>query len=95
MSQTKQILLAFLIPFLPAVGLALSRDYFFRIGCFPSAELPGKIICDLPSTSFAMYALLIICLFILSLILPPFITWWALNSKRKKLKQNQLFNKWK
>jgi hypothetical protein len=90
MKQTKQILLAFLIPFLPAVGLALLRDYFFRIGCFPSDEFPGRTVCDTPSTSFAIYALLIIGLFILSLLLPPVISWWALNNKRKQLKQKPI-----
>jgi cbb3-type cytochrome oxidase subunit 3 len=85
MSQTKQILLAFLIPFLLAVALWLLRGQFFLIGCMPSPEFPGRVVCDTPSTALAMYGLLIIGLFVLSLILPPLITWWALNNKRKKI----------
>ena len=90
MKLTKQILIAFLLPFCSAVGLFLLRDRIFLIGCMPSPEVPGRIICDTPHIGFAIYALVIIGLFILSLLLPPFVSWRALHKKRKILKRNPI-----
>lgn len=95
MSQTKQILLAFLIPFSLAVGLASLGDYFFPQSCM-TAEINGETVCfsyDERGWSFVegMYTFLVIGLFLASLILPPFITRRAYQSKRSELKATSVF----
>jgi len=90
MSQTKQILLAFLVPFLPAVGLALFKNYYFTHGCLPSAEIPERLVCSQISKFEIGCILLIVSLFFLSLILPPFITWRALQKSRNRLEMKTI-----
>jgi hypothetical protein len=94
MNQTKQILLAFLIPFAFGVGLAFLGDSFFY-PCTTSVEMNGEIICfTYPeySTSLAetFYMFLVIGLFLTSLILPPFLTRRAYQNKRSRLEMKSI-----
>ena len=98
MNQTKQIVLAFLIPFSLAVGLALFANYFFpHGGCLP-AEVRGEVVCfsyhDYPQTSFAedAYTFLMIGLFLAALILPSFITRRTYQSKLGEINKKSIFN---
>jgi len=88
MKQTKQILLAFGIPFFLTVALAFLGDYVFPAVCTSSAVIEGREICfeyhdeSLLETG---YGLLILGLFILALVLPSFVTMRAYQNRRNKL----------
>jgi hypothetical protein len=86
MNQTKQILLAFLIPFGMSVGLVFFKKYYFTHGCVSSPEMPGYITCDAVSIFEMVIISLIVGLFFTSLILPPFLTKRSYQSKRNSLK---------
>jgi hypothetical protein len=90
MSQTKQILLVFLIPFGLSVGLASFKNYYYTHGCVSSLEIPGKEICEQISIVEMICILLIIGLFFSSLILPPFMTWRTHQKKRNALKMKAI-----
>jgi hypothetical protein len=85
MSQTKQILLAFLIPFILGVSLAFLGFYIFPLGCFTQTVIRGEIVCIGESWIEIVNTLLIWGLFVTSLILPPFLTKRAYQSKRSSL----------
>jgi hypothetical protein len=95
MTSKKQILLAFLIPFLPAISLAVFKNYYFTHGCVPSAEIPGSLVCSQISKFEIGCILLIIILFIISVILPPFITSRTYQKTLNRLKMKQSLNKWR
>ncbi len=97
MSQTKQILLAFLIPFILAVVLESFGRYFFPACRSSYTEIDAIVFCleyhsvPLPvdvSLAEKGYALLILSLFICSLILPPFITLRAYQNKKSEFKSS-------
>jgi hypothetical protein len=93
MSQTKQILLAFLIPFILCISLAFLENYFFP-KCFYSAEIQRGTVCIDNYEAFSLieiaYGFLTIGLFLASLILPPFLTRRAYQSKLSKLKMKSI-----
>jgi hypothetical protein len=94
MKQTKQILLAFLIPLFLAVGLLVARIYIFY----------GSNIFDTDAGAvFALYegygapleaeilGLLIWGMFILSFILPSFVMMRTYQSRKNKLEAASIF----
>jgi len=95
MNQTKQIVLAFLIPFSLAVGLVALRDYFFPLSSCLTTEVRGEEGCFSYhySSSFTedAYKFLIISLFLASLILPAFITRQAYQSKLGEINSKTIF----
>ncbi len=94
MSLTKQILLAFSIPFILAVGLAFLGDYFFFPGCVSTFVIYGEMFCSSYSDRTSFYALfyviLVIGLFLASLILPPFLSRRVYQSRRNKLESGSI-----
>jgi hypothetical protein len=94
MKQTKQILAAFLIPFFLAAGSALLGEYIFPPVCTSSSEIQGEIVCfEFHNESLIEtgYGLLILGLFFLSLILPPFLTRRTYQARRNKLEPASIF----
>src|SRR5215218_7733277 len=94
MSQTKKILLSFLIPLILAIVLEFLGSYFFPTCHSSYTKIDGIVFCleyhsvPLPvDVSFAEkgYALLILSLFICSLILPSFITLRVYQNKESQL----------
>ena len=94
MTSYKKLLLIFLIPFVLSVGLALLGNYLFPPVCTSSAEIKGKLVCfdQLYDDSWTreFYGFLIICLFIVSVILPPLITWREYQSQKTERKLKSL-----
>ena len=73
MTDKKQILIAFLIPFILAVSLSFLGDYILPDGCTSTFELKGKTVClEYHDETWieTFYGLFILGLFILSLFLP-------------------------
>lgn len=87
MKQTKQILLAFLIPFSLAVALVVLEDYFFP-KCFWT-EIQEETVCIEKFGTFSLfgiaYGLLGIGSFLTSLFLPSFITGRAYKNRKNQL----------
>jgi hypothetical protein len=90
MSQTKQILLAFLIPFILAVSLTFLTNFLFVPQCPSETEVCFIISDESLSFTEVIYKFLIIGLFLTSLILPPFITKRAYQNKRNKLEMKSI-----
>lgn len=98
MSDTKQILLAFFIPLILAVSLALVGHFlFFPSDCSSTIEINPQEVCfgylfDDPDPFLAQkeYAAVILGLFVLSLTLPSFITMRAYQSRRNQLKTKSI-----
>jgi hypothetical protein len=89
MSQTRQILLAFLLPFILGVSSAFLGDRFFFLGCPYGFLIHGEMACsssgDSTSLTAQLYVFLIVGLFLASLILPPFLTRRVYQSKRNNI----------
>ena len=97
MKQTKQILLAFFIPLFLAIGLLIAKIYILqnlRNASFQSID-KARIIgfcesCYVP-LEFDIPSLLILALFALSFILPPFVMMRTYQGRRNKLESPTIF----
>ena len=88
MTDKKQILLAFVIPFFLAVILFVF-GYFLQPDCSYTFVDNGNVICgyenyDVPIAS-EEYILMIFGLIVLSFILPFFVTWRNHQSRKAKV----------
>ena len=93
MSDKKQILLAFFIPFFLAVGLKLFGQFFLEPECLGYIDNFGKKVCVEYHDSFTAegeYKLLILGLFVLSLIMPSFVMMRTYQSRRNQLKTKSI-----
>ncbi len=88
MSDKKQILLAFFIPLILAIGLLFLRIFVFYD---PSLEFRAKAqsisfceFCAIP-LEYEILNLLIVAIFILALILPSFVMMRTYQGRRNKL----------
>jgi len=101
MSQTKQILLAFFIPLLLAIGLLFLRIFVFYDSYDSWIACPNGGVCYAPYEEYSIpkqleiIVLLIVGLFILALILPSFVMMRTYQGRRNKLESPSILNKWK
>ncbi|HVE58124.1 MAG TPA: hypothetical protein VNB22_14930 [Pyrinomonadaceae bacterium] len=92
MSQTKQILAAFLIPFILAAVLTLLYSYIFLVGC-SDASVKNEVCfsyADAGSWTEFVYGCLIIVLFVLSITLPPLLTRRTYQTKKAEIELNSI-----
>ena len=93
MSDKKQILLAFFIPLSLGIGLILIGYFFVGSECSDSAEYEGRRVCfEYRNASLIEqeYFLLVLGLFILSLVLPSFVTMRTYQGRRNKLESGSI-----
>jgi len=93
MSNTKQILIAFLIPLLLAISWAILGFLVFPSRCSSTIEVHGKEVCFEYHEKFLgdeEFALMFLGLIVLSFILPPFVIMRTYQSRRNQLKTKSI-----